>query len=105
MESQSENNLRYIIIDDRTIYYKCFFDTSEWGNMHWTEFYEGTVKVTRKKYFIFGEEITVEEPKKIFTINADCDCPQRSRGWWRDKIMHELSILERSEELKRGELI
>jgi hypothetical protein len=56
MESQSLNNLRYVDIEGRIIHYKCFFDTSEWGDMYWTEFYEGTVKVTRKKYFLFSEE-------------------------------------------------
>jgi hypothetical protein len=105
MESQSQNNLRYVDIDGRIIHYKCFYDASEWGDMHWTEFYEGTIQVTRKKYFLFGEEITTEEPKKVFTINEDCDCPRRSRGWWRERIMHELELLERANELKRGELI
>jgi hypothetical protein len=105
MESQSQNNLKYVNINGRTIHYKCLSSIGEGAEFHWTEFYEGTVSITRKKYFLFGEKITMEKPKKIFTIYEDCNCPRRSRGWWRERIMHELELLNRSEELKRGELI
>lgn len=105
MESQSQNEMRYIVIDDRIIHYKCFHQYGEYGDDYWTEFYEGTIQVTRKKYVIFGESITTEEPRLIFKIYEDCDCPTRSRGWWRERITRELELISRAEELKRGELI
>lgn len=105
MESQSLSNLRYVDIDGRIIHYKCLSHIGEYGEMHWTEFYEGTEKFYKKKYFLFGEKVEYERPKLIFTIYEDCDCPRRTRGWWRERIMHNLELLNRADELKRGELI
>ena len=105
MASQSLSSMRYVDIEGRIIHYKCFYEHGEYGIFSWTEFYEGTASVTRKKYLLFGEEITTEEPKLIFTIYEDCDCPRKSRGWWREKIMKELELLNRADELSRGELI
>ena len=105
MESQLLNDLNYVDIDGRIIHYRCLSSIGEGVAFYWTEFYEGTVSITRKKYFLFGKKITIEKPKMIFTIYENCNCPRISRGWWRDKIMKELELLNRADELSRGELI
>lgn len=105
MESQLLNNLPYVNIDGRVLHYKCLSNIGEYGESHWTEFYEGTEKKYHRKYFFFGEKIETEKPKLIFTIYEDCNCVKRTKGWWRERIIHHLELLNRSEELKRGELI
>jgi hypothetical protein len=63
--------LRTITISDRTLSYRCFYKVSKKGENHWTQFYN-------------------EHGTAIFTIDENCDCPSKNRGWWRKKITEEL---------------
>lgn len=71
----------------------------------YTEFYEGTEKVTSKKWGFFGKETVEEKPKVIFVIYEDTQDVRLTKRWWRERISLELEILGRAEELERGELI
>lgn len=72
MESQYQNKLKYINLDGKIIYYRCFTDSQSY-----TEFYEN-----------------IDDFNPIFRIMEDCDCPKLSRGWWRDRILRELENLK-----------
>jgi hypothetical protein len=100
MESHSKNKLKSFDIDGRVLQYICRYKHSDLGPIHWTEFYEGTIKVKRKKYILFGETLEIEEPKLIFKITENCDCPSRSRGLLREKIILELEKFDKNNNLK-----
>lgn len=105
MESRSLNNYRSIIIHDRILYYQSFHDSSEVGSLEWTEFYEEIETITRKKWFFFGPIVTFTRPKVLFKIYANADNERLTKDWWREKIAHQLELLERKEQIKNGELI
>ena len=69
-----------------------------------TFFYEGTETITKRKWILFGPTIEVTQPKLVFKIYADSNNTRLSKEWWREKILNEISLLERSEEIDRGEL-
>jgi len=71
-----------------------------------TEFYEGTFIKTHKKYFFFGETISTDAPKKIFTIREDYENPQLSKEWWNTTVMSKLheydQLNNRIQEIENG---
>lgn len=70
-----------------------------------TEFYEGTETHTYKKWGLFGETITEELPKYVFTIEEAITNPKKSKEWWQKELTKEIELLDRKEEIERGEFI
>ena len=70
-----------------------------------TVFYEGTKTVRRKKWLLFGPTIESQEPKEAFRIYADTENLDLSKSWWRKQITLKLELLNRKEEIEKGELI
>jgi hypothetical protein len=101
--------MREINIDGRVLKYQLMGDCDEYGTWEWTEFYEGTeivTKTVRSGWFdLFGTRVQVEVPKLIFEINMSCDDDRITKEEWRERIIRELKLLNRREELERGELI
>lgn len=101
--------MKEINIDGRVLKYQLMSDCSEHGSWDWTEFYEGTEKVTKRVRSgwldIFGTPTEVEVPKFVFKIDMSCENDRITKDEWRNKILKELDLLNRREELERGELI
>jgi hypothetical protein len=98
--------MRTINIAGRELQYQTKWDMDEVGEWCWTEFYEGTIEVTRRGFPKFWIKRTVTEPKLIFQINgANTEDPRLLKSWWEEKILKELEILDRSAQIERGELI
>ncbi len=70
-----------------------------------TEFYEGTETHTYKKWGLFGETITEEIPKYVFTIEEAITNPKKSKEWWQKELTKEIELLDRKGEIERGEFI
>ena len=99
------SELKTINIDGRVLGYKVCHDVGELESYSWTEFYEGAVPVTRRKYWLFGEKITVHQPKLIFKISRDIEDTSYTKSQVRAWIYHQLELMGRAEEIKRGEII
>lgn len=101
--------MKEINIDGRVLKYQLKGDCSEHDCWEWTEFYEGTeiiYKTVRSGFFdFFGTRVQVEVPKFIFRINWSCDDDSITKGEWRKRIAKELELLNRRDELEKGELI
>lgn len=98
--------MRTINIAGRELQYQTIWDCDELGEWCSTEFYEGTIEVTRRRFPKFWSKQTVTEPKMIFKIDgANTEDPKLLKGWWQEKIMEELEILDRTSQIERGELI
>jgi hypothetical protein len=91
-----------ITIAGRTLTFEVFL--SDESNDR-TEFYEGTYTNTYKKWGLFGETITEEIPKCVFTICEAITNPKKSKEWWQKELTKEIELLDRKEEIERGEFI
>lgn len=99
------NNMKTLTINNRTLQYTLCYHTSEYGHSEWTEFYEGTITETHKKYWLFGKEITTTKPKKVFTIWRNIESKDYTKKQVRDWIERQVELLDREDEIRRGEII
>ena len=98
-------NMKTLTINNRTFEYEIFHHSSEYGDSAWTEFYEGTMTETHKKYWLFGKKITTIKPIKVFTIWYDIESKNHTKKQVRDWIQRQVDLLNREEEIRRGEII
>lgn len=98
-------NMKTLTINNRKLDYEISYHSSEYGESKWTEFYEGTITETHKKYWLFGKEITTIKPKKVFTIWRNIESKTHTKKQVRDWIQHEVELLNREDEIRRGEII
>lgn len=81
------------------------YDCSEYHDSWTTHFYKETVKVQKRKWWFFGPIVEGLEPIVLFKIYANALSPSLPKTWWRKRIEHEIDLLYREEELKKGELV
>jgi len=93
--------MKPIIIHGKEYYYQVFLDTSDLDE---TSFYKKEI-VTRKKYYLWGEKIKVDEYNRVFRVSFNIESPYISKEYIRKEIDKELAILKRAEEIKRGEIL
>lgn len=98
MKSVIFNDLEY---QYETIFYQDYISQNPYPE---TIFYQGVSIVKSKKFGLFGSIETKSTPKEIFRIKADSLNPNLSKDWWKEKISEQIKILERKEELIKGEL-
>lgn len=98
--------MRKIIINDREFEYEtCWISYGEdIGSDPFTYFYEGTETITKRKWILFGPKIEITQPKHMFTICGDSNDPLLTKDWWRRRIENKIELLNRADEIKRGEL-
>ena len=97
--------MKEITIGNRTLQFQVLCEANEADSYEYTEFYEGTETVTRKKWLFWGETITEERPKLVFTIYSDITNPKLTKEYWRREIGKELELLDRRDEIRKGEYI
>lgn len=78
---------------------------SEYGTYNYTVFYEGEETKTRNKYGFFGPLIVYTEPKKVFEIGIDVTDPSYTKDDVRIRVLRQIELLNRQEEIDRGEII
>lgn len=96
--------MKSITINGRSFQYEVFQSTSEWGESTWTEFYEGVKTVKYRKWGLFGTQLEKTVPVHVFTIHEDANNPRKSKKWWWKRINEEIELLNRKEEIEKGEL-
>lgn len=97
--------MKEITIGNRTLQFEVLCEANEADSYEYTEFYEGTETLTRKKWIFWGETITTVEPKLVFTIYKDITSPKLTKEYWRREISKELELLDRRDEIFKGEYI
>jgi len=65
--------------------------------------YKGVEK--RKKFWLFGPEYDYEIYEEVFTLGFNIESKNYSKKEVRDKIYEQVKLLERQEEIEKGELI
>jgi len=91
-----------INIEGRDLYFEVTYSDESYD---YTNFYEGTETYTYKKWGLFGETITEERPKLVFTIDRAMSDYELTKEWWRQELTREIRLLERREQIERGEFI
>jgi hypothetical protein len=97
--------MKEITIGNRTLQFQVKCEANEADSYEYTEFYEGNETVTRKKWLFFGETITEEKPKLVFTIYSDITSSHLTKEYWRREISKQLELLDRRDEIIKGEYI
>ncbi len=97
--------MKTLTINNRTFEYETFYDVSEYGTHEYTEFYQGTITKTRKMFWFFGPEIIEVKPRLVFTIYSDIENKSYTKKQVRSWIEYQVELLDREEEIKRGEII
>jgi len=98
-----------IKINNRELQYEiCTWD-GEYSYHYYTKFYEGTFTEKRKKYYLFGPEISVTRPKFIFDLNKDISSASFSKKECKVAIIKKLADYDlkskRTAEIKNGNIV
>jgi hypothetical protein len=71
-----------------------------------TYFYSSEPTIIKfKKYLFFGEEEERKEYKLLFVLYCDIESPKYTKEQIRERLEREIKIIDREEEIKRGEII
>jgi hypothetical protein len=100
--------MKEITVNGRVFQYETFSKavSGEFGETYyWTEFYQGIEEKWVKKYWLFGEKILKRIPILRFKIHQDSNNERLPKSWWRETIEKEVELLDRREQLEKGELI
>jgi hypothetical protein len=97
--------MKELTIGGRTLQFQVKCEANEADSYEYTEFYEGTETVSRKKWVFWGETITTVRPKEVFTIYSDITSSKLTKEYWRREISKQLELLDRRDEISKGEYV
>ena len=97
--------LKKLFVNGQEFEYKVCSEVSEYDTYTWTEFYRGVEPVTYRKYWLFGERVTVYKPILVFKIYRDIENKGYTKAEVRKWIEREVELLNRADEIKKGEII
>lgn len=93
--------MKTIKFNDRIFQYEIENDV----DLYKTFFYEGYIDIKHKKYLLFGKTITKSIPKYIFTLRINIESCKYKKDQIKTMIEEKIKILERQQEIERGEII
>ena len=98
--------MKSITIKGRQYTYKICFECGEDYSWEWTEFYDGKTRTHKyRKYCLFGPIIIEEIPMIAFKVGFNIENPRITKQDLRERLEKEVELLERADEIRRGELI
>lgn len=101
--------MKEIEINGDIFQYKVFWDTSEYGDSEWTEFYQGVGFREVKRFFLFGPKVKIYEPLLKFQVHINIESPSYTKEKVRGIIMEEyhrtVGKEKRRIEILNGEII
>ena len=101
--------MKEIEINGDIFQYKVFWDTSEYGDSEWTEFYQGVGFREVKRFFFFGPKVKIYEPILKFQVHMNIESPSYTKEKVRSMVMEEyhrtVGKEKRRIEILNGEII
>lgn len=97
--------MKTIDVNGRKLEYEIFYDVCEYGEAYQTVFYEGTISKNRKKWFLFGPEISISKPKELFKLYFNIEDPNLTKSDIRFTLERKIELLNREKEIEEGEII
>ena len=98
-------NMKTLNVNGKEFQYEVESYSGEFGYYHETLFYDGYETYSRRKYFLFGDIVTISKPKWVFTIHCDIESEYYTKSEIRGKIEKQVELLERKKQIKNGEII
>ena len=90
-------------------FYELRSNCNEYYSYEWTIFYKNTYTKTRKKYWLFGPIIIIENPIELFRVQCWITDSNITKAKLKTLLENAASeykgLANRKEEIKRGELI
>ena len=99
------SKMKTINVNGRIFEYEIFSEYNECYTYYWTEFYEGSKLITRKKYWVFGKIISEYVPNYMFTLDFNIESPNYTKNEVRKKIERQIELLNRKKEIEKSEII
>ena len=90
--------MKTLILDNRELNYEICTSEGEYSYSYYTRFYEGTYTIQRKKFYLFGDVITITKPKFIFDLWFNVESENLSQEDYDKKK-------KRFEEIKNGKIV
>lgn len=97
--------MKTIDVNGRKLEYEIFYDVCEYGEAYQTVFYEGKISKNRKKWFLFGPEISISKPKELFKLYFNIEDPNLTKSDIRFTLERKIELLNREKEIEEGEII
>jgi uncharacterized protein (DUF1778 family) len=98
--------MKQIEILDKTYLYEVIHRESDYTSWSGTYFYKPTPIIkTRKKYIFWGPEVSHLEYEGLFSMTIDIESERYTKKDITQRILNEIALLNRKEEIKRGEII
>lgn len=97
--------MKTININGKEFKYEIFYDASEYSEYYLTVFYDCINTVEYRKYLLFGPKLIKEVGNEVFRVHFNIEDPSLTKGELRDILERKVELLQREEEIKKGELI
>lgn len=97
--------MKEIKILGKNFFYEVFYDCSEWGEFYETIFYKDVKFKKRKKFIFFGPLIDVPDHEISFVVHFNIEDETITKDELREVLERKVTLLERRNEILRGELI
>ena len=98
-----------ITILGEDFFYKKCWGVNEYYDYDWTIFYKNVITKVRKKYFIFGPSITIQQPIELFRVDFWITNPNITKSKLKsileEKVREYRGLKNRKTEIENGELI
>jgi len=101
----NNNNMKTLNVNGREFQYEVETYIGEFGTFEETVFYEGFKTYSRKRYFLFGDIVTISKPKWVFTIHCNIESEGYTKSEIKEKIDKQIQLLERKKQIENGEII
>ena len=92
----------------RTFFYK--IESGECGDhggfsCHETIFHRFVKVSTRKKYWLFGPDVIYDEYEELFKFDYNIENPTTTKEKLRADLDKQVALLDRYDEIKKGEIV
>ena len=101
-----DTDLKPLNFRGRNLFYKLRLIDTDYGCSYVSDFYlTNNVTKRRKKFYLWGEIILIPNNKVEFTVRFNIESRNFSKKTVRKKLGEKVDLLDRSDELKKGEIV
>ena len=101
-----DKQLKKLVFEGKTFYYKICFSSGDWGDNYWTTFYlTNDVSTFKYKYWFWGPLVAVPANIIAFRVDYDIESCSKTKEDIKHTLRWKIGILNRCEEIKKGEII
>jgi len=101
-----ESDMKPLTYKGKRFYYTLNYSCSEYGDSEWTNFYSTELETyTERKYWLFGPKVEKTRYPMLFQILTNIESKGNTKKDIQGYLNRQLSLLDREEEIKNGEIV